>query len=132
MQRLFSTFPDGWPGLGLLLLRISVALPALLNTYGAWEPSPGWALIALVLLSAALSVGFLTPMVALLSLLLRLVGPASLSAGTEGTLYITILGALALAMLGPGAYSIDAYRYGRRLVVLPPAHTGSSARNKQT
>jgi len=28
--------------------------------------------------------------------------------------------ALALALLGPGAYSLDAYRYGRRLITLPP------------
>jgi uncharacterized membrane protein YphA (DoxX/SURF4 family) len=28
--------------------------------------------------------------------------------------------ALALALLGPGAYSLDSRRFGRRLVVLPP------------
>jgi putative oxidoreductase len=27
LQRLFSTFPDGWPGLGLLLLRFGAAIP---------------------------------------------------------------------------------------------------------
>src|SRR5579871_5258771 len=26
LQRLFSTFPDGWPGLGLLLLRLGIGL----------------------------------------------------------------------------------------------------------
>jgi hypothetical protein len=30
------------------------------------------------------------------------------------------LDALALALLGPGAYSVDSRRFGRRLVVLPP------------
>ena len=31
-----------------------------------------------------------------------------------------VLDALALVLIGPGAYSIDARRFGRRLVVLPP------------
>ena len=26
MQRLFSTFPNGWPGFGLLLLRLGVGI----------------------------------------------------------------------------------------------------------
>jgi hypothetical protein len=30
------------------------------------------------------------------------------------------LDAVALALLGPGAYSIDSYRFGRRVVVLAP------------
>jgi hypothetical protein len=33
---------------------------------------------------------------------------------------VAILDALALALLGPGAYSVDAYRFGRRIVVPPP------------
>jgi hypothetical protein len=30
------------------------------------------------------------------------------------------LDALALALVGPGAYSVDSYLFGRRLIVLPP------------
>jgi hypothetical protein len=120
MQRLFSMFPPGWPGLGLVLLRVSVAVPVLLDAYGTREDLPGWALCALVLLSAMLSAGFLTPMAALLAMALRLVGPTSVSAGGEGATCVAVLSTLALAMLGPGAYSIDAYRFGRRVVVVPP------------
>jgi uncharacterized membrane protein YphA (DoxX/SURF4 family) len=113
-------FPPGWPGLGLVLLRVSVAVPVLLDTYGNRNELPGWALIALAVLSATLSVGFLTPMVAVLALVVRLVSLISVSAGSEEAICMTILSALALAMLGPGAYSIDAFRFGRRVVVLPP------------
>jgi hypothetical protein len=117
-------FPPGWPGLGLVLLRISVAGPVLLDAYGTRNVLPSWGLIAFVLLSATLSVGFLTPMVAMLTMAVRLVGPMSLGAGNEEALCMATLSALALVMLGPGAYSIDARRFGRRVVVLPPHDSG--------
>ena len=37
-----------------------------------------------------------------------------------GPTALVCLDALALALMGPGAYSIDSYRFGRRVVVLPP------------
>lgn len=37
-----------------------------------------------------------------------------------GTVVVFALDATALALLGPGAHSVDSYRFGRRLVVLPP------------
>jgi hypothetical protein len=46
----------------------------------------------------------------------------ALGSGVEaGAVTIVLsLDALALALLGPGAYSLDSRRFGRRLVVLPP------------
>jgi hypothetical protein len=120
MQRLFSMFPPGWPGLGLVLLRVSVAVSVLHDTYDTQKELPGWTLIALAVLSVTLSAGFLTPMVAMLALVVRLVSLIGVSGGNEDAICMTILSALALAMLGPGAYSIDAFRFGRRVVVLPP------------
>lgn len=119
-------FPTGWPGLGLVLLRMSVAVPGLLDAYGTRKELPELALIILIVLAAILSVGFLTPMVAVLLLAMRLLGHTSGGAGSEAGICMTILSALALAMLGPGAYSIDACRFGRRVVVLPPRDTGSA------
>jgi uncharacterized membrane protein YphA (DoxX/SURF4 family) len=113
-------FPTGWPGLGLVLLRMSVAVPVLLDAYGTRKELPGLVLVVLTVLSATLSVGFLTPMVAVFVLTVRLVGHTSFGAGSEADICMTISSALALAMLGPGAYSIDACRFGRRVVVLPP------------
>ena len=77
MQRLFSSFPQGWPGLGLLLLRAVVGLS--LAVHGgaclAGEERGRWALavglLALVT-GAALLIGFLTPLTALLSGLVSL------------------------------------------------------------
>jgi uncharacterized membrane protein YphA (DoxX/SURF4 family) len=113
-------FPPGWPGLALLLLRGSVATAVLLEGYSHRQVLSGWMLGALDLLSACLCAGFLTPIVAILALLFHLLAWSSLSIDGAGMTAIALLNALALAMLGPGAYSIDAYRFGRRVVVLPP------------
>ena len=39
---------------------------------------------------------------------------------------IVCFDALALALLGPGAFSVDSYFFGRRVVVLPPESRFSS------
>jgi hypothetical protein len=119
MQRLFSIFPSGWPGVALLLLRGSVALAVLLPAYSQRQALPSLALLALILLSAILCAGFLTPVVAVLAAAVHLVAALSLGMSNEGATVVAIVDALALALLGPGAYSIDARRFGRRLVELP-------------
>jgi hypothetical protein len=68
MQRLFSTFPDGRPGAGLLILRAAVggSLPVLGGTYLVHSPQAGGWNLAIGLLAAAsgasLLIGFLTPL----------------------------------------------------------------------
>ena len=113
-------FPLGWPGLALLLLRGSVAAAVLLEAFTHRQGLSGWMLAALALLCACLCAGFLTPIVAILTVLFHVVAYSSLHIDGAGMTAIALLNALALAMLGPGAYSIDAYRFGRRVVVLPP------------
>ena len=119
MQRLFSTFPSGWPGAALLLLRGSVALAVLLPACSQRQVLPSPVLLALILLSAILCAGFLTPVVAVLAAAVHLVAAVNSGMGNEGATVVAIVDALALALLGPGAYSIDARRFGRRLVELP-------------
>jgi hypothetical protein len=113
-------FPPGWPGLALLLLRGSVATASLLEGYSHRQGSSCWMLGAVALLAACLCAGFLTPIVAILTLSVHVLVWSSLSVHGAGMTAIALLDALALALLGPGAYSIDAYRFGRRVVVLPP------------
>src|SRR6267154_2574325 len=68
MQRLFSTFPDGRPGAGLLLLRGAVGgwFVLVSGTYLAQWGQGGWWRLAAGLLAgmsgASLLIGFLTPL----------------------------------------------------------------------
>jgi hypothetical protein len=120
VQRLYSIFPGGLPGLGLLLLRASVGIALLLESYGHHPGLFMWIQVTARLLAALLIAGFLTPFAATLALAAHgliwcLAGIGSAVIGS-----VVCLDALALAFLGPGEYSVDSFRFGRRVVVLPP------------
>ena len=118
MQRLFSVFPRGWPGIGLLLLRLSVAA-ACLQAYARYDTHASWALLAIIPTSACLCAGALTPLAAALALAIQLTAAAMRVNGTD-LVVITIIDATALAVLGPGAYSLDGLRFGRRVILAEP------------
>jgi uncharacterized membrane protein YvlD (DUF360 family) len=119
MQRLFSMFPPGLPGFALLILRTSVALTVVFHGFAHREELAAWVLACFLLLVMALIAGFLTPILALLALAVQFIGPWP-AISTSGLFVVSILNAVALALLGPGAYSFDAARFGRRVVDLPP------------
>jgi uncharacterized membrane protein YphA (DoxX/SURF4 family) len=114
-------FPTGLPGLALLLLRASVAIALVLEGYGHRHGLPLWIQAAAILISIALSLGYLTPIVALTGFAFHCLMWVGLHDASAGVAIVIALDAIALALLGPGAYSADAYRFGRRVVVLPPA-----------
>ncbi|HKQ12875.1 MAG TPA: hypothetical protein VJT80_05540 [Steroidobacteraceae bacterium] len=116
-------FPRGWPGLALLLLRLSVAIALVLHDYGYRDAVPDWVHAAVILISLFVSVGYLTPVAACAALVCHTVIWFALGAGLDTASFTLLfaIDALALALLGPGAYSLDSRRFGRRLVVLPPA-----------
>ena len=120
MQRLFSMFPRGLPGLALFLLRISVACGVLLNVFGRRRELAAWLIVSSFLLAANLFIGLFTPVVALLALAANLAIPVSCSVGLQSAGYIAIatINALVLCLLGPGSYSIDAHLFGRRVINL--------------
>jgi uncharacterized membrane protein YphA (DoxX/SURF4 family) len=101
-------FPRGAPGIALVVLRFAVA--ATLWTSGA--PA------VLRLLAFPLGLGVLTPAAAVVC---GLVHAARLLGGEPGSMLpivVAIANAAALALLGPGAYSIDSRLFGRRVFVV--------------
>jgi uncharacterized membrane protein YphA (DoxX/SURF4 family) len=131
LQRLFSTFPARWPGVGLLVLRAAVGLTAAVQG-GAYlaidgPASPGTLAVGLVLAAggASLLAGLLTPLAAMLiGSCAAGLGLSSLPAPSPHlfvdslTIVFVVVVALAIALLGPGAYSLDSYLFGRREIVI--------------
>ena len=112
VQRLFTIFPNSLPGLGLLLLRVT-----LLTAVMSDGPLPPLHVLVQALSGGLLLVGLWTPVAATVcclseAFLAVLAGPG---AGTHA-IYAGI--SLSLALLGPGAWSFDCRLYGRRRVTL--------------
>jgi uncharacterized membrane protein YphA (DoxX/SURF4 family) len=130
LQRFFSTFPGSWPGVGLLLLRSVVGGAAAVQggqyLADCVEPTPWmWALGVLAILSGiALVVGLLTPGSGAVAGVTTVLIVMTWSPSTS-TLFIDRVAALfvtadaaAVALLGPGAHSMDAYLFGRREIII--------------
>ena len=135
MQRLFSTFPGGMPGVALLLLRVvlgGMSLAVCARSLAASDGG-GWrAVISGVLAGAsgsALLAGLLTPFAAVVGVIAIAVGPHSWGSGTSllpGNVAMMLVVAIgiALALLGPGAFSLDSRLFGRREMSFPPDPEG--------
>ena len=112
-----------------MLLRTAAAAMFALNIlhpFNFSSPALYWLVVSLIgLISLAILVGFLTPILATLACLASV---ANLFFADPNLVYILrILTSAALVLLGPGAYSIDARLFGLRVTVLPPRKDKQSA-----
>ncbi|MGO9337989.1 MAG: hypothetical protein ACLPY1_10820 [Terracidiphilus sp.] len=126
MQRLFSTFAEGWPGAGLLLQRVLTG--AILLYFGAThlletaKAGPNLPYLIAAVAGVLLLLGLWTP---LAGTTIAIVEVWILSARAENSLIAIVLATLGVtvAMIGPGIWSVDAQLYGRKHLE-DPRHFG--------
>jgi uncharacterized membrane protein YphA (DoxX/SURF4 family) len=132
---LFSAFPGGLPGVGLFLMRNMVGAWMIVQAvayFGGAEERDllAYAAGALAAISGVLLVlGFLTPIASIVASAWSLKAAWLIlsTAGLyeAGPLLRPGVVALALALIGPGAISIDCRLFGRRQIIIP--HSGLSS-----
>ena len=120
MQRLYSTFARGWPGTGLLCLRLTAAVS--IFHYVVTGLASGQSLFRILTEGAAgllLCAGLWTPIAGGVLSILALWFVFSGAGDPWAQILLASVGA-ALAMLGPGAWSIDARLFGRKRLIHEP------------
>jgi len=126
VQRLFSTFADGWPGTGLLLLRLLTGVALIHFGIANLREAPplGTAVLQSIGVGAGLLllVGLWTPVAGGLAAIVKVLIAFSRYFSHSGDPSIPLIEAVlstTLAMVGPGAWSIDARLFGRKHIDLP-------------
>lgn len=115
-------FPSGWVGVALVVFRFVVVGSLLSDGTRHWTLITSlWSGAFFLVPAGFLLLGFMTPYASVASVLLQL-GVLVLFRGNENMphLALSALNSAVLAVLGPGAYSMDARLFGRKLVTLPP------------
>jgi putative oxidoreductase len=130
LQRLYSTFADSWPGLGLLFMRLVVGSVLLLGaTPKLWNQPPFQTIVTSAPLAGSgllLIMGLWTPLAGMVVAAIEAWEILRVNEDPVAALLAcTIAGAL--AMLGPGRWSVDAKLFGWKKIEAPPRRSGSSA-----
>jgi len=111
VRRLFSTFAHGCPGSGLLFLRLVGGIALIAQAFAGLRS--GLSILEIVEVAAGLLivVGLWTPISAWVVAVLGLWRLVSDIGDPWADILITTVG-IALALIGPGAFSVDARLYG--------------------
>jgi putative oxidoreductase len=123
-------FPPGLPGLALLLLRASVGIALISECFLHRSSLALWIQAVNIAFTLLICIGFFTPVAAGLTLAIHLLIWFFVGLSHFSIVCVISLDAVALSLLGPGAYSLDAHRFGRRVVVLP-SNPDSKAQGKR-
>jgi uncharacterized membrane protein YphA (DoxX/SURF4 family) len=123
VRRLYSTFAAGWPGIGLLIMRIVVGSVFLVRaTAQLGTDVPLQATLVSVAVAGPgllLVIGLWTPLAGMAMAVIEIFRILT----SDENLFVGLLGATiggALAMLGPGRWSIDARLFGWKRIEPPP------------
>ncbi len=133
LQRTFSSFPSGWAGMALLVLRVVVGTLAALQAGSITTGShtigrlAALAAISMALAGVVLMIGFLTPIAGGLvclgeaGIMLTCIPARVLLLDSRMAAFEFVVMSAVLVILGPGAISLDARLFGRREVVIHEA-----------
>jgi hypothetical protein len=129
MTRFLSRYPDGAAGIALVLLRLACAWMAFLAIARLSFPqfSPNAFIVISAAFAVALTLGFGTRIVAFVLAAAAVATAFMTGAEIALTMIARACGCAALGLLGPGAYSIDANVFGRRVIRLEPRATNRSS-----
>jgi putative oxidoreductase len=115
VRRLFSSFARGWPGVGLLLLRVaagsSLIARSVLVLGNTLTFRTGFFQLFIATAGLLLITGLWTPVVATVMVLFELWRIISRHGDPASDILLCTL-AIAIALLGPGAWSIDSRLFG--------------------
>ena len=117
MIRFSPIFSGGVAGAALLLMRIATAATLLMAALHALRPD-AWQVFATAVLALGLLAGVFTRVVGGLAALLLVMLAMRIGGAAAGFVALHGIQALALALLGAGAYSVDARLFGRRVIRL--------------
>jgi uncharacterized membrane protein YphA (DoxX/SURF4 family) len=107
-------FPGGWPGAGLLVLRLAAAIPLLHEFWGA--PHDGlYARFIAIGAGSLLLAGLWTPVAGALQAIIEVWTIFARETAPSMHVLLAALG-VSLVMLGPGAWSVDARLFGRKRI----------------
>ena len=130
LRRLYSTFAGGWPGTGLILMRVVLGASLLLRANSAlWsDPRINTTLTSLFLAAFGLLLipGLWTPIAGTLVALLQIWQMMTITGDRWVPLLLGTIGG-ALAMLGPGLWSVDARLFGWKRVEPSPRKINSNS-----
>ena len=122
MRRLFSTFATGLPGAGLLIMRLVAGtvliFRAVAGLSGALAIAPAPLLVVQIGFGLLLLAGLWTPVAGTLVAVVALWRLFSRHGEPWIEVLLATLG-VALALLGPGAWSVDARLFGWKRIDVP-------------
>lgn len=121
MRRLFSSFARGWPGVGLLLIRLVAGISLIIEGIQALQPGLSPQSIALGILAIGdgllLIIGLWTPVAGLMIVVLSVWQAAYLHDSLYPGILLSTMG-MSVALIGPGGLSVDARLFGWKRIDL--------------
>ena len=122
VRRLFSTFAEGWPGVGLLLMRLVLGIALIWRAVGRLSSDPSTVMAALSVLGIGagllLLMGLWTPVAGALVAAIEL-WKIYWKLGDPWIYLLLATIAAAIALVGPGRWSVDARLFGWKRVEIP-------------